>query len=136
MNSEALVTPARTSRAVAAVAALFSILARASGLSQLKLITGVVENAKRFRVKRVHLMENFVLSGHVATAANVEIFVQQLFASITMHVHIGQLFSAYFTKEITCTVSAINLWKHMTRKIIEVWFSIVARHVMQSHAHS
>jgi hypothetical protein len=89
MNSEALVTPARTSSAVAAVAALFSIFARASGLSQLKLITRVVEDAERFRVERVHLMKNFVLSIHMAAAANVEVFVQQLFASITVHIHIG-----------------------------------------------
>jgi hypothetical protein len=111
MNGEALVTPARTSGAKSAVCALFPILARASGLSQLGFIARVVEDAERLRVEGVHLMEDFVLSVHVASAANVEVLVQQLFTSITVHVHIGQLLGAYFAKEIARTISDDNSCK-------------------------
>jgi hypothetical protein len=105
MNGEALVTPARTSGAVSAVSAPFPILARASGLSQLDFIARVVEDAERLRVEGVHLMEDFVLSIHMTAAANVEVLVQQLFTSITVHVDVGELLGAYFTKEIARTIS-------------------------------
>ena len=39
------------------------------------------------------------------SSANVEVLVQQLFTSITVHVHIGQLLGAYFAKEIARTIS-------------------------------
>lgn len=116
MNSEALVTPARTSSAIATVSALFPIFARASGLSQLKFIACVVEDAERLRVERVHLMKNFVPSIPMTAATDVEVFVQQLLTSITVHVHIGQLFSAYFAEEITRTISADVLWTIVEQK--------------------
>ena len=65
----------------------------------------MVENAKSLGTERVHLIEaHFVLSFFVTIAANVEIFVEQLFAAVAMHVNVRQLFHAKLAEEVPCAV--------------------------------
>ena len=66
---------------------------------------GMIDNAVGFIVEWVHLVLDFILSLHVAGAADVEVFVQQLLASITMHVHSGELFVAKLAEEVACAIS-------------------------------
>ncbi len=46
----------------------------------------------RFCIEGVHLMVYLIPPSHMAGAADVEVFVEELFTSVTMHVNIGQLF--------------------------------------------
>jgi hypothetical protein len=57
MNSEALMTPARTSSTVSAIDTLFTVLARASRFTQQSFIPRVIENGKCLIIKGVHLMK-------------------------------------------------------------------------------
>jgi hypothetical protein len=57
MNSEALMTPARTSSTVSAIDTLFTVLARASRFTQQSFIPRVIEDGKRLIIKGVHLMK-------------------------------------------------------------------------------
>jgi hypothetical protein len=57
MNSEALMTPARTSSTVGAIDTLFTVLARASRSTQKISMPRVIEDGKRLTIKGVHLMK-------------------------------------------------------------------------------
>jgi len=57
MNSEALMTPARTSSTVGAIDTLFTVLARASRFTQRSFISRVIEDGERLTIKGVHLMK-------------------------------------------------------------------------------
>jgi hypothetical protein len=85
-------TSARASSAVGTILARFSILTWAVVLSQLFFIPCVVDDTASFYMERMHLNLTFIFPSHMTCTANVKVFTQQLFTSITMHVNIGKLF--------------------------------------------
>ena len=82
-----LVTLTRASSAVGAIHAFFAIFAWTSRSSTLFHFAGMVEDAMCLFVERVHLVKYSVLALRMACTTNVEVFVQELLATITVHVY-------------------------------------------------
>jgi len=80
--------PAGASSAIGTVCTLFTFSAWTLRLPKGNFIPCVVQDAGCALFKRVHLMEYLVSTFDMAAAANVEIFAEEFFASIAVHVHI------------------------------------------------
>ena len=88
-------------QAIGTILTLGTILAWAPCLSFERHGPRMVKCSVPFALLWMHLDVLFVLSIQVAISANIKIFVQQFFASITVHVEVGKLSEANLTEKIT-----------------------------------
>ena len=106
MHSETLMAFARTARAVAASSAGFALFARAKVTSNISVVFAhVVHAAVSCGLRGMHLGIFFVLAVSVAADADVVILVEDVFATIAMHVDIRQLFVAQAAMEIAVPIA-------------------------------
>ena len=89
MHREALMAFARAARAVAASSARLALFARAMASSNVSLVIAHVVDAGIFcGLRGMHLGKSFVLSVSMATDTDVVILIEDIFATIAVHVDI------------------------------------------------
>lgn len=89
MHREALMAFARTARAEAASSACLALFARAKVTSDFSVVIAHVVDAAIFcYLAGVHLCKFFVLAVSVTADADVVILIENIFATIAMHVDV------------------------------------------------